>query len=178
MSYLVCSDLHGSQKYTSMLFKYIDEHNIDNVIILGDLYYNGPRNDLPENYSSKDVVKILNEHKDKIIAIKGNCDAEVDEMVSMFPLTDLIRMDMFDKRVIMSHGHQISFDNLPVENFDIFMQGHTHKSRLDKINGTIFINPGSVSLPKDEHHSFVLINEKNNQLIDLISMDVLKEISL
>lgn len=178
MKIIVCSDIHGSERFARELFNYVDKNDVDKVIILGDLYYNGPRNDLPINYSSKEVVKILNDHKNKILAIKGNCDAEVDEMVSEFPLAELMRIELFGKRAILTHGHHMSFDNLPIEAFDIFMQGHTHKSRLEKINGVIFINPGSISLPKDGYHSFIEMDEKNIRLIDLISLDVLKEIEL
>lgn len=178
MEVVVISDIHGSEKYTKMVFDYIDKNKIDKVIILGDLYYNGPRNDLPDNYSSKEVVKILNNHKDIIYAIRGNCDALVDEMVSEFPLVDVMRITLFNKKIIMSHGHNLCFDNLPNEYFDIFMQGHTHKSCLVKNDNTILLNPGSISLPKDNYHSFIKINEKNIQLINLENLDVLKEIDL
>ena len=178
MKYLICSDIHGSKKYARMFFDEVDKLNPDKVIILGDLYYNGSRNDPPEDYSSKEVVKIINPYKDKLVVCKGNCDAEVDEMVSEFTFGEIVRMKLNDKNAILTHGHHINFDHLPVEQFDIFMQGHTHISRLDFDRGVLFVNPGSISLPKDNYHSYVYLDEKEIKLIDLLTKKTIKSIKL
>ena len=176
MNIIIASDLHGSIKYTRMLFKKVDELDAKKILLLGDLYYNGARNLPPEEYSPKDMVELLNSYASKIIAVKGNCDTEVDQMVSNFVISENSTVFIFDKQITLTHGHHFNFDNLPVNPGDIFIQGHTHKSVLEYKDNTLLVNPGSVSIPKDGHHSYMVMNEEGIKLFDLLDDSLLKEI--
>ena len=176
MNFLIGSDLHGSYKYGKMFIDKMNKYQIDKIILLGDLFYNGARNNPPLEYSPKDLVELLNKYADKIICVQGNCDSEVDQMVSHFNLSPLVTIFAFNKEIVLSHGHKYSFDNLPVHPGDIFIQGHTHKSVLEKKDNLILVNPGSVSLPKDEHHSYIILNDEGIKLFDLLNDQILKEI--
>lgn len=167
MNILIGSDIHGSYKYAKLFFSKVEKYNPKKILLLGDLYYNGARNVPPDEYSPKDCVNLLNEYKDKIIAVKGNCESEVDQWVSSFPISDMATLFLFDKEIILTHGHHYSFDNLPPSNYDIFIQGHTHIGVLERKESLILANPGSVSLPKDGHHSYMVMNEKGMTLLDL-----------
>lgn len=178
MNILIGSDIHGSYKYGHMFFDKVKLYHPKKIVLLGDCYYNGARNDPPEEYCPKEVVKLLNSFASQIIAIKGNCESEVDQMVSNFVFQEMSTMFIFDKEVVLTHGHHFSFDSLPVCPGDIFVQGHTHISVLERReDGLILANPGSVSIPKDQHHSYMVMNEKGITLYDLLSDEVLKQLS-
>lgn len=177
MNFLIGSDIHGSLKYARMFFEKDKIYQAKKIILLGDFYYNGARNDPPEEYCPKEVVKLVNFYADRLIAIKGNCESEVDQMVSQFPFSEIGTMFVFDKQITMTHGHHYSFDNLPKNPGDVFLQGHTHIGVLEKKGNLIFANPGSVSLPKDNRHSYMLLNEKGMTLRDLFTDEVVKEIN-
>lgn len=170
---LIASDIHGSIHYAKKLFEKVEELNPIKIVLLGDYYYNGARNVPPLEYSPKEVVQLLNSYADRIIAVKGNCESEVDSWVSEFPISEMAYLHYFDKDIILTHGHHLSFENLPKGKYDIFLQGHTHVGVLNKENGIVLANPGSVSLPKDGHHSYLLMNEKGMRLIDLLTDEVL-----
>lgn len=176
MNLLIGSDIHGSLKYAKMFFAKAEIYNPDRIILLGDCYYNGARNDPPEEYCPKEVVKLLNSYADKLIAIKGNCESEVDQMVSTFPFCEISQLYVFSHLITLTHGHHYSFDNLPKSCGDIFLQGHTHIGVLEKRDSLILANPGSVSLPKDGRHSYMVMDEKGIRLYDLLSDEVVKEI--
>lgn len=176
MKLLIASDIHGSIVYAKKLFEKVDDINPEKILLLGDFYYNGARNTPPEGYSPKEVVVLLNKYADRIIAVKGNCESEVDSWVSEFTISDTAYLHYFDKDMILSHGHHLSFDNLPKGKYDIFIQGHTHISRLEKKDGLILVNPGSVSLPKDANHSYMVMDEKGITLYDLLTDEVLKKL--
>lgn len=157
MKYIVISDIHGSLYYTKKMERIINKENPDKIILLGDLYYHGPRNPLTDEYNPMEVSKILNTHKDKILCVKGNCDAEVDEMISDFKFEDNIRLNINGKRFVFTHGHKYNIDNIP-ENVDILIYGHFHTGFIKQIDNVIYINSGSISLPKnDTTNSFLLI---------------------
>ena len=148
MKFLIASDIHGSEKAALELKKRYLEINPDLLILLGDLLYHGPRNDLPEGYNPKAVIAILSELKDKIIAVRGNCEAEVDQMVLPFScLSESAVVFADDKKIFLTHGHIWSMDKHP-DGIDVFMQGHTHIPVLKEENGIIYLNPGSTSIPK------------------------------
>lgn len=176
MNLLIGSDIHGSLKYAKIFFSKVNQYNPDKIILLGDCYYNGARNDPPEEYCPKEVVKLLNSYADRLIAIKGNCESEVDQMVSLFSFCEISQLYVFSHLVTMTHGHHYSFDNLPASCGDIFLQGHTHIGVLEKKENLILANPGSVSLPKDGRHSYMVMNEKGITLRDLLTDEVVKEI--
>ena len=155
MKLLIASDIHGSAYYCGKLMEVLEEFQPDQVLLLGDLLYHGPRNDLPRDYAPKQVIPMLSQHKDKIVAVRGNCEAEVDQMVLPFPcMADFARLEVDGKLFYMTHGHHESLDNLPqLPEGSVFLSGHTHV-KIDEIrNGIRCINPGSVSIPKDGSHS-------------------------
>ncbi len=155
MRYIIASDLHGSARWTRRLCEVFKESGADRLILLGDLLYHGPRNDLPDEYAPKQVIDMLNGLRDKIIAIRGNCEAEVDQMVLEFPvLSDSAYICDFGQRIFATHGHVFHPDNLPpLCGGDILLYGHTHipdDSLREVSGGTVrCINPGSVSIPKN-----------------------------
>ncbi len=173
---LIGSDIHGSYKYAKIFFGKVEKYAPKKILLCGDFYYNGARNVPPEEYSPKDVVSLVNEYADKIIAVKGNCESEVDQWVSKFPISDIATLYLFDKEIMMTHGHHFFFDNLPANPGDIFLQGHTHIGVLEKKENLILMNPGSISLPKDGHHSYILMNEEGIKLLDLFDDHVYKEL--
>jgi putative phosphoesterase len=177
MNFLIGSDIHGSIKYGKIFFSKVSTYNPRKIILLGDNYYNGARNDPPEDYAPKEVVKLLNSFASSLIAIKGNCESEVDQMVSDFPIVEMATMYVFNKEIVMTHGHHFSFDNLPKDPGDVFLQGHTHIGVLEKKGNLILANPGSVSLPKDNRHSYLVLNDTGMTLRDLFSDEVIKEVS-
>lgn len=167
MKYLVISDIHGSEYYANKINELNKKENPDKIILLGDLYYHGPRNPLTEKYDPMRVAGILNDLSEKIICTRGNCDAEVDEMISDFKFQDYIRLEIGGLRFFFSHGHYYNSDNIP-ENADVVVYGHFHTGFIKEEYGIIFVNPGSISLPKNgTSNSYVIINEKNIVLKDL-----------
>ena len=150
MKWMVASDIHGSAKYCRELLGAYEREKADRLLLLGDLLYHGPRNDLPEEYAPKMVIAMLNAKKNQILCIRGNCDAEVDQMVLEFPiLADYCMLDLGTKLVYATHGHLTSAEQLPpLREGDLFLQGHTHVPMNEVKNGIRCMNPGSVSLPK------------------------------
>ena len=161
MKLLIASDIHGSAFWCSKLMEVMEEFNPDHLILLGDLLYHGPRNDLPKDYAPKQVIPMLSKHADKIIAVRGNCEAEVDQMVLPFPcMADFSQLITDGKVLYLTHGHHHSPDNLPpLKEGSIFLSGHTHV-KLDEVRkGIRCLNPGSVSIPKDGSHSCLLYED-------------------
>ena len=175
MKYLIISDIHGSSYYLRKVLNYFDELKCDKILILGDILYHGPRNDLPKEYNPKEVIKLLNPLKDKIIAVKGNCDGEVDSMVLNFPILDLALVaDGFN--MYMTHGHHFNPENrLNVESGSVVLYGHTHVHKIDNINGVTYLNPGSISLAKGDLINSFAIKEDNKIYIYDLNMNVIME---
>ena len=164
MKLLIVSDIHGSNYYAKKIKEIYEEEKPDKLILLGDLYYHGPRNPLTEIYNPSEVANILNQLKDNIRCVKGNCDAEVDEMISEFPLEDNIKMDVNGYKIFFTHGHKYNRDKWPKEEFDILVYGHLHTGFIIEEYGKIFVNSGSISLPKNNtEHSYLIID--NNEII-------------
>lgn len=178
MKYLLVSDIHGSLFYTKKLEEIIAKEQPNKIIFLGDLYYHGPRNPLPKEYNPMEVCKIFNRLKDKLIAIKGNCDAEVDEMISEFKFRNSYCFNFAGKKIFVSHGHHFNIDSFPNTNFDIMIYGHFHTGFIKKSNGKIFANPGSLSLPKNgTAHSYltlendmIFLKDENGSIIDKLNL--------
>lgn len=146
MRALIISDIHGALEPALKIEKLAEKADL--VICLGDVLYHGPRNDLPSSYNPKAVIPVMNSLSTKIIAVRGNCDAEVDQMVLFFPIlstTALVHIDGYT--LTLSHGHIYSESQLP-PGAEIFLYGHTHIPVAKKENGIIIFNPGSVSIPK------------------------------
>ena len=160
MKILIASDIHGSAKYCRMLLERYEEEKAGRLLLLGDLLYHGPRNDLPEEYAPKQVIGMLNALKDEIFCVRGNCEAEVDQMVFSFPvMADYALMPLGERMVFITHGHVYNKENLPpMKAGDILLHGHTHVSACEETGGIVYMNPGSVSIPKNgTPHSYMTL---------------------
>lgn len=167
MKYLVISDIHGSGYYAEKIEEIVKKENPDKIILLGDLYYHGPRNRLTDGYNPMEVSKILNKYKDIILCTRGNCDAEVDEMISEFKFEDSIQLTIGEKRFFFTHGHKYNIDNIP-QNIDVLVYGHFHTGYIKEKDGVLCVNAGSISLPKnDTPHSYLIIDDKQIILKDI-----------
>ena len=155
MKLLIASDIHGSAYYCGKLMEVLEKVQPDKLLLLGDLLYHGPRNDLPRDYAPKQVIEMLSQYKDIIIAVRGNCEAEVDQMVLPFPcMADFARLEVDGVIFHLTHGHHDSPDHLPeLPAGSVFLSGHTHVKMDELRQGIRCINPGSVSIPKDGSHS-------------------------
>ncbi len=150
MKYLIISDIHGCYRSLDRALNYFEQLKCDKLIILGDILYHGPRNPIPDGYAPQLVFERLNSMKDKIIAVRGNCDAEVDQMVLDFDCSKDYRVVLNGEDLIfLTHGHIFNPQVLPgMQDYHIFMYGHTHIYELRKHNDIIILNPGSITLPK------------------------------
>ena len=159
MKLLIASDIHGSVYYMDLLMNRIKEEKPDRIIMLGDFLYHGPRNDLPKDYNPKKVIEMLNS-LDGIIAVRGNCDAEVDQMVLNFPLmADYKCIDVDGISFYLSHGHIYNQDN-PIKGIkDVLLCGHTHVPGYIEKDNFVYINSGSVSIPKNDSCNSYLVYE-------------------
>lgn len=157
MKAIIASDIHGSAYWCGKLMKLVEEVRPDKLILLGDLLYHGPRNDLPMGYAPKQVIPMLSQYTDRILAVRGNCEAEVDQMVLPFPcMADyaLVHWDGLD--LYLTHGHLHNPGSLPSLPPDtVFLSGHTHVKLDETVHGIRCLNPGSVSIPKDGSHSCI-----------------------
>lgn len=171
MKYLICSDIHGSAKAARLLLEQFRKLQCQKIILLGDILYHGPRNPLPEEYDPKRVASLLNEIAVDIIACRGNCDSEVDQMMLQFPMqSDSAYICQDGIRLFATHGHIYSPEKMPpLCANDIFLFGHSHIQLLEKNdNQVILCNPGSVSLPKGETPAgFAIFYEKALSLFQL-----------
>ena len=147
---LIASDIHGSAWYCRKLLQALEREGAKRMLLLGDILYHGPRNDLPREYAPKDVIAMLNPLKERIVSVRGNCEAEVDQMVLDFPvLADYCLMPVGDHMMFCTHGHLYNEENLPpMMPGDILLYGHTHVPRAEKVLDKWMLNPGSVSIPK------------------------------
>lgn len=162
MKYLVVSDIHGDLTGAEALKAAVEQILPDRILCLGDILYHGPRNDLPENYAPKKVIPIMNALQDQIIAVRGNCEAEVDQMVLTFPcMADYNVVPFGTQNIFMSHGHIYGPDHLPsLKENDIFLSGHTHIPTAEKKDGIYLLNPGSISIPKGGHpRTYAVLDE-------------------
>lgn len=160
MKYMIASDLHGSKYYTRQVVAAFAREGADRLVLLGDLLYHGPRNDLPEDYDPKGVIALLSPLKQVIYAVRGNCDAEVDQMVLPFPImADYALLEAGGRTVYVTHGHMYSNEAPPpLCAGDILLHGHTHVPALEDFGTHIYLNPGSVSLPKEgSAHSYMTL---------------------
>ena len=158
MKLIIASDIHGSAYWCRKLMELVDREQPDKLILLGDLLYHGPRNDLPRDYAPKEVIPMLSQRKEMILAVRGNCEAEVDQMVLPFPcMADFSQLLIGGKLLHLTHGHHQSPDDLPpLPEGSIFLSGHTHVKRDEMVGGIRCLNPGSVSIPKDGSNSCLI----------------------
>lgn len=158
MKLLIASDIHGSAYYCRKLLEAYKKEEADKLILLGDILYHGPRNDLPEEYAPKEVIAMLNPVKQEILCVRGNCDTEVDQMVLEFPiLADYGFLYERGRMIFLTHGHVFNENHLPMlKKGDILLHGHTHVPVCREHEEYIYMNPGSVSIPKEgSEHSYM-----------------------
>jgi len=163
MKLMVASDIHGSAYYCRKLLKAFEQEKPDKLVLLGDILYHGPRNDLPKDYAPKEVISMLNEIKSDIICIRGNCDAEVDQMVLEFPImSEQGLLYIEGKTIYITHGHKIDDSNTPMmKEGDVLLCGHTHVPKCEDRGIYTYMNAGSVSIPKEgSAHSYMIVEDK------------------
>jgi putative phosphoesterase len=152
MKLLIASDIHGSAFWCGKLLELARQEQPDKLILLGDVLYHGPRNDLPDQYAPKQVIPMLSQWKEKILCVRGNCEAEVDQMVLNFPvLADYAFIERDGLRIFATHGHVFNKNSVPpIAKGDILLHGHTHVPVAEEFgDGFYYINPGSTSIPKE-----------------------------
>lgn len=167
MKLMIASDLHGSAYYTRLLLTAMEREQPDRLLLLGDLLYHGPRNDLPREYAPKQVIEMLNARKSQILCVRGNCEAEVDQMVLEFPVLSEFGVVFADGLTLyMLHGHK-NLD-LPVLPGDILLCGHTHVPAVRKDGEHYYVNPGSVSIPKEGScHGYMMLENRQLRHVSL-----------
>ncbi len=158
---MFASDIHGCAPSCELMFRRFDEEKAEKLFLLGDILYHGPRNDLPDGYAPKKVIELLNGRKKDLLCVRGNCDTEVDQMVLDFPIMAEYALLYLDGRtVFLTHGHRYNTENPPALNKgDVLLHGHTHIQTIDDSFGYVYINPGSVSLPKGGNEKSYLVYE-------------------
>lgn len=151
MKLFIASDIHGSAYWCEKMLEAYKNEGADRMLLLGDILYHGPRNDLPSGYNPKKVIEMLSAFKNEILCVRGNCDTEVDQMVLPFPiLSDYALIFADGVNIYATHGHKFGKDNPPpLKNGDVLLCGHTHVAADEMCNGFRYINPGSVSIPKE-----------------------------
>ena len=159
MQWMIASDLHGSAYYARALVEAFAREGADRLVLLGDLLYHGPRNDLPREYAPKEVIPLLNGLGDRLLCVRGNCDSEVDQMVLAFPiLADYAVLALGERLVYCTHGHVWNQENLPpLRPGDLLLHGHTHVPAWAPFGaGNLCLNPGSLAIPKEGSHSYMV----------------------
>jgi len=179
MKVLFASDIHGSYYYANLLVEKFKKGNFDKLVLLGDILYHGPRNDLPRDYAPKKVIPLLNDIKDSILAVQGNCDAEVDQMVLNFPINREGFIEVNGHTFYLTHGHHHN-PNEPL-NVDsgVVLYGHTHVIKDTLVGNVHYINPGSTSIPKEIMiHSYGVIDNDDVIIYDLETDEEVLKVSL
>jgi len=161
MKLMIASDIHGSSYYCRKMIDAFKRESADRLLLLGDILYHGPRNDLPRDYNPKEVIAMLNPLKEVLFCVRGNCDTEVDQMVLDFPiLADYCLLALDGYTIFAAHGHHHNPQKLPpLKNGDILLNGHTHIPANENMGTYTYMNPGSVSIPKNGSvHGYMVYN--------------------
>lgn len=182
MKLIIASDIHGGAECCRALLDAAERERADRILLLGDILYHGPRNDLPTDYAPKKVIEMLNAIKDKLICVKGNCESEVDQMVLDFPIMQesaLVYDGESDLTLFMSHGHKFSPANLPpLPARSVFLYGHTHVKKVERVGDTVCLNPGSVTLPKENNPKTYATYQSGKIQIKTLDGDICDTVSL
>lgn len=180
MKLMIASDIHGSKYYCKKMLEALERENAEKLVLLGDILYHGPRNDLPKEYAPKEVIAMLNAKKENILCVRGNCEAEVDQMVLEFPvMADYIALYVDGHAFYATHGHNINANNpLPFKKGDILLHGHTHVQAIEEYENFTYINPGSVSIPKNGNENSYMIYEDNTFYIKNLDGEVIREYTI
>jgi len=169
MKLFFISDIHGSLTWLKRALERFDESGAEQLVILGDELYHGARNPLPEGYDTKGAAALLNRYKDKIVAVRGNCDSEVDQMVLDYPvMSDYSVMLWQGKRLFLTHGHLFNEEQFPpLKPGDAFFFGHIHVPVAEVRNGVTVINPGSITFPKEGNpNSYGILEDGIFRILD------------
>ena len=158
MKLMIASDLHGSAYYVDALLHRRAEEKPEKLLLLGDILYHGPRNDLPREYDTKKCAALLNALEEAPLCIRGNCDGEVDQMILNFPvLAEFAAVFADGYTLYLTHGHHLDTAAKTISEGDILLYGHTHVPAFEYKDGNYYVNPGSVSIPKENsRHSYLL----------------------
>ena len=185
MKLMFASDIHGSAFYCRRMLELYKNSGAKRLVLLGDILYHGPRNDLPREYAPKEVIAMLNPLKDELLAVRGNCDTEVDQMVLEFPiLADYGLLLVGETRLYATHGHVYNENHLPpLTDGDVLIHGHTHLLEAKEITAEDgrrikILNPGSVSIPKGGNPATYALLEDGVFTILTLDGDVVRKISL
>ena len=178
MKWMVASDLHGSAYYCRKMLEAFEREGADRLFLLGDLLYHGPRNDLPREYAPKEVIPLLNGKKEKLLCVRGNCDAEVDQMLLQFPImADYALVVDNGRRLFLTHGHVYNEQNRPALAHDIFVYGHTHLWKLEPAeNDGIVCNLGSITFPKGGNEPTFATYDDGKMRIRRMDGSIIKEL--
>ena len=180
MKLMIASDIHGSALYCGQLLEAMDREQPDRLLLLGDILYHGPRNDLPEEYDPKTVIAMLNENREELLCVRGNCDAEVDQMVLQFPiLADYMILYLEGRMIFATHGHIHNKESLPpLKKGDVLLHGHTHVQAMEDCGGYLYLNPGSVSIPKNGNKNSYMVYEDGVFIIKDMDGEEIRRLSL
>jgi len=181
MRLFFASDIHGSLPATQEVLEKYNQSGAEHLIILGDILNHGPRNPVPEGYQPAAVAELLNDYCDQIIAVRGNCDSEVDQMLLNFAMSESYSWVLLEngKRLFLTHGHLFNTDNRPhLKAGDVLVHGHTHIPVAEKDNGIVVYNPGSITFPKGGYVPTYGLYENNELKVLSFSGDVLKQVCL
>lgn len=186
MRYFIASDLHGSLYYAKLLWEAYEREKADKMIFLGDMLYHGPRNDLPRDYQPKAVISLMNDRKEEMLCVRGNCEADVDQMVLQFPV--MAEYAIFtqpnkaggESMIFATHGHVFNEGNVPMlKKGDVLLHGHTHVSVCREHEDYIYMNPGSLSIPKEgTAHGYMIMENGLFTWKDIETGEVLMEYRL
>ncbi|MBQ7220225.1 MAG: phosphodiesterase [Synergistaceae bacterium] len=164
MNIMIASDIHGSAKYCGQMMEAFEREKAERLLLLGDLLYHGPRNDLPGEYDTKKTAAMLNAISDRVLCVRGNCDSEVDQLMLDFPImAEYCLVFVGGRTVFATHGHIFNTATPPaLKEGDILLHGHTHIPAWESFGkGNVYVNPGSVSIPKgDSRHSYIMLNDE------------------
>ena len=180
MKLMIASDIHGSLYYCEKVREILAKETPANLLLLGDLLYPGPRNDRPRDYTPKGVIRVLNAMKQELLCVRGNCDAEVDQMVLEFPImADYMILYLQGHMIFVTHGHVHNKEHLPMlKKGAVRLHGHTHVQAMEDLGDYWYLNPGSVSLPKEGNANSYMIYEDGKFLIKDLDGNVLKSCQL
>ncbi len=176
MKLLIASDIHGDLESCELVLSAFEKEAADKLLLLGDILYHGPRNDLPRTYAPKAVIELLNKNKDKILSVRGNCDTEVDQMVLNFPiLADYAYLSLDGLSVFATHGHHHNTQTPPpLRKGEILLHGHTHVLKCEEFGeSNFYLNPGSAALPKEGNPKTYMVYENRTFTVKTFNGDVI-----
>ena len=167
MKYVIASDIHGSAYYCRLLLERVAEEQPQKLILLGDLLYHGARNPLPREYGTLACADLLNGVKDRIVCVKGNCDSEVDSLVLQFPVeAEVLLLPVGERTLVLTHGHRTP---ALLKRGDVLVNGHFHIPAFEERENCTYVNCGSVSIPKEGPHSYLVLEERTFVWKDVIT---------